>query len=170
MLFVLDEFSWKKKIDYQLAFAQLLMQLWSSKLLTFVTGRFLWPTGIWAIGFQILQYLFTLTSGSSKHSGEPWAGERCWLGEMASYLTVIACFTTLLTWNIAENTNNVVLVAFFQGKRFSNPQEFNVLLKLKERVVKIIYFLVSTWDSTHIYTKHVRNGLFSDIFMLKNVN
>lgn len=34
---------------------------------------------------------------------------------MASYLTVIACFTTLLTWDIAENTNNVVLVAFFQG-------------------------------------------------------
>lgn len=45
---------------------------------------------------------------------------------MASYLTVIACFTTLLTWDIAENTNNVVLVAFFQGKRFSNLQEFNV--------------------------------------------
>lgn len=121
----------------------------------------------WVSDFTIFVYI-----NFREQQAQWWAGERCWSGEMASYLTVIACFTTLLTWNIAENTNNVVLVAFFQGKRFSNPQEFNVLLKLKERVVKIIYFLVSTWDSTHIYnyTKRVRNGLFSDIFMLKNVN
>lgn len=104
----------------------------------------------WVSDFTIFVYI-----NFREQQAQWWAGERCWSGEMASYLTVIACFTTLLTWNIAENTNNVVLVAFFQGKRFSNPQEFNVLLKLKERVVKIIYFLVSTWDFTHICAKRI---------------
>ena len=37
---------------------------------------------------------------------------------MASYLTAVACFMTFLTWDIVENTNNDVLVAFFQGKKF----------------------------------------------------
>lgn len=79
---------------------------------------------------------------------------------MASYLTVIACFTTLLTWDIAENTNNVVLVAFFQGKRFSNLQEFNVRAAEAEGKGYFFSYKFISWcqlgTSPYLYLKSIK--------------